>query len=793
MTEPLHDQAARTRFQTELDANFCVSAGAGVGKTTAIVRRIAEIARHQPESLGKLVVVTYARSSAEELRVRARALVLGDQGGEGRRPGDLLPRLRQAFFGTIHSFCLKLVREYGAELGIAPESELLPDEDEAALWARYCESPALESVALDPAALEEVMRFISFDELLDLAHKIDPTQAGRFLARTRFPTRPALDFSATFAAVGRGKSADGVREHQEALRGFLADFEEGAAYLRIPVFATGGKPFLEAYQEEMEPFAAWLDGQAARLASSIALGYRDFRRDQRLMTYADQIAWCRRLLDSPAILEELRARDWIVLLDEAQDTDAAMFAILQEVTRPPGAPVGEWPAAAHAAPPRPGRFCFVGDEQQSIFAQRASLPVYRGYIEAFEAGLGGERLEFSVTMRCPRQVIAAVNAIFFEGERLRQTHFPFRELHPKPGSPRGAVWMLPIRPLPEERPPVEAAFREECRQVAAFLSEHGVAGLGARRWGEVAILCPRKAWLGIAAEILGKAGLPCQLVSQQRLRGELPGISWPAALFHVLLNPWDRFELLGVLREIFAVSDVELADAQAENLPFTFWSERGLAPRLGVAMALLRELHAAAPPGGALTLGEYVRHVLESVRLAARLEAIGQPAGELSLLRREALAAELAGTPLRAWVSGLVRDLRRPLPQIAGAADEIQLLTCQKAKGLEWPVVIPLGIARAIKSGTVEYPRIEESADGIAVHISKITVIDVEKTARDLALREEMQRLFYVTLTRAKSLLILLETCALYGAAKGSFLNFCNWDGVAADGLFDEPGALPGA
>ena len=144
-------------------------------------------------------------------------------------------------------------------------------------------------------------------------------------------------------------------------------------------------------------------------------------------------------------------------------------------------------------------------------------------------------------------------------------------------------------------------------------------------------------------------------------------------------------------------------------------------------------------------------------------------------------------------VSGLVRDLRRPLPQIAGAADEIQLLTCQKAKGLEWPVVIPLGIARAIKSGTVEYPRIEESADGIAVHISKITVIDEEKTARDLALREEMQRLFYVTLTRAKSLLILPETCALYGAAKGSFLNFCNWDGVAAEGLFDEPGALPGA
>ena len=41
------------------------------------------------------------------------------------------------------------------------------------------------------------------------------------------------------------------------------------------------------------------------------------------MTYDDQIAWCRQLLESPAILEELRRRDWIVLLDEAQDTDGA--------------------------------------------------------------------------------------------------------------------------------------------------------------------------------------------------------------------------------------------------------------------------------------------------------------------------------------------------------------------------------------------------------------------------------------------------------------------------------------
>ncbi len=778
---PLHDQAARDRFESELDTNFCVSAGAGVGKTTAIVRRVAELARRDPRALARLVVVTYTNAAAEELRVRSRELLLR---GAAARGSDFLPRFRQAFFGTIHSFCLKLAREFGAELGIAPDTALLEDDD--TLWARYCESPALDAVQLDARALEEVTRFLSFDELLELARKIDPTQAERLIAANLREARPALDFSEALADAG-GKAKETTQEHQETLRRFLADFEEGAAYLRIPHFTSGARSFLAAYQAGMLPFAAWLDRQAARLAARIALGYRHFRREQGLMTYPDQIAWCRRLLDSPPILEELRRRNWIVLLDEAQDTDAAMFTILNEVTRPCGAPVGEWPRKCTAAALRPGLFCFVGDEQQSIFSRRANLRVYREYVEAFAAGLGGERLEFSVTMRCPQRVIAAVNAIFFSEDRLRQAHLSFRELHPRPDCAEGAAWVLPIEPPDGEKPKVEAAFREECRQVAAFLSEYGPGGLGVQKWNQAAVLCPRLAWLRDAAEIFIEAGLPCRLISQQRFQLELPERSWPAALLHVLLNPWDRFELLGVLREIFAVSDVDLADAQADNQPFTFWSARGLSTRLGSALELLRALHAAAPPHGSLSLGQYVDHVLQETRLAARLAAIGQRNDALQRLRLEALRAEIAGVPLRVWGAQLVRNLRRPAPQIAGVEDEIPLLTSQKAKGQEWPVVIPLGLARSIKPPSPEYPRIEESADEITVHVSNVTVNKEDNEARELARREELQRLFYVTLTRAKSLLILPDSLRLYGKSKDSFLELCKWEGSGWESLFEAP------
>jgi len=341
----LQDQPARTRFREELQMNFCVSAGAGAGKTTAIAGRVAEIAARDPDALPRLVVVTYTRSAAEELRLRSRSLLLRDPASAG-----LLPRFRQAFFGTIHSFCLKLVREFGAGLGIAPDTGLLEEDDD--LWARYCESPMLDAVPLDPAALEEVTRFLSFDALLRLARKIGPAQAARLLASDTPDPRPPLDLSAALADDG-GRSKETTRENQEMLRRFLADFSEGAAFLHIPVFDRGSASFLEACRLGMFPFAAWLDRQAARLAARLALGYRDYRREQRLMTYPDQIAWCRGLLDHPAILESLRARDWIILLDEAQDTDAAMFAILTELARPPGAAVGAWPDQPAAPGPRP--------------------------------------------------------------------------------------------------------------------------------------------------------------------------------------------------------------------------------------------------------------------------------------------------------------------------------------------------------------------------------------------------------------------------------------------------------
>ena len=811
----LDDAEARDTFTDTLNENFCVSAGAGVGKTTAIVRRIANLAlrrSERPSVLSRLVVVTYGKLAAEELRIRARDLVLEhlDKSSHGRQ--TLLADLRGAFFGTIHSFCLKLIRDEGRFLGLPETIGLLEDRDAAKLWEKFCESEVLLALELPKGLLERVSRHLTFDQLLDLARQFGPDETEADAAFDPEGAPPALDFSAALDDDG-GRSKEKTREHQRHLRRWQEEFTGDPAFLQLPEYKGGSSSFLAAVESALEPYTRWLNAAAGCLAVRIARAYRDYRLDKGLMTFRDQIYWCHRLVMDPLVLNRLRLRGYLVILDEAQDTDAEMFTILTEITRPIGAVSGAWPGVTGTPGPESGRFCFVGDDQQAIYGERADLAVYRRYIDAFKAGDAGRYLEFSVTMRCPRRVIDAVNGVF-GGGRIMQEFVEFRALDPRPGCPDGAAWRLELSPVAkgEGKPGLDARLTHECKQIADFVGARGLAGLGIKRWSEVAVICPRVRWLETAARIFGERGLPGALLSQRRLARELARYSWPAALLHVLIHPWDRFELIGVLREIFAVSDVDMArlhrqaEAPGGGVGMTFWpklpdAKNGVpSTRLRDALKLLHTLRAKLPVDapalgssshdlrvgdqGCVTLSRYVETVLESTALGARLEVIGEPASSLDQLRARALRAECEGTTLRAWVRSLVAALEEPVPTQPGAQDAVQFLTCLKAKGLEWPVVIPLGLGCEIRERPESYPRVERQEGRAEIHFSRVTVDPARKTVRTDRCAEEFQRMLYVTLTRAKRLLIAPDGRGLYDGRDPNFLALARWDELDLPALF---------
>ena len=118
--------------------NVLVMAGAGTGKTHTLVERCLHCLCEEqpPASLEEILVVTFTEAAAAEMRRRLR-----EQLEEKLRAAPDEPRWTEqialfdtAHIGTLHSFCLKLVREHFHELGLDPQLAVL-DEGEARLLA----------------------------------------------------------------------------------------------------------------------------------------------------------------------------------------------------------------------------------------------------------------------------------------------------------------------------------------------------------------------------------------------------------------------------------------------------------------------------------------------------------------------------------------------------------------------------------------------------------------------------------------------------------------------------------
>ena len=96
-------------------------------------------------------------------------------------------------------------------------------------------------------------------------------------------------------------------------------------------------------------------------------------------------------------------------------------------------------------------------------------------------------------------------------------------------------------------------------------SSHDEFGNSVRRvlalsdWSQVAVLCPRKNWLLEIERELVEEGLPVQLHSSNEKQGDRTAAAWLTALIWVAAHPEDSFEIAGVLREIFGVSDSDMA------------------------------------------------------------------------------------------------------------------------------------------------------------------------------------------------------------------------------------------
>ena len=115
------------------NADILVSAAAGSGKTAVLTERIIRTLtdKESPVDLSEMLVVTFTKAAASELRSR-----IGDALTKAcaKEPGNRFLRRQLISVGnsdisTIHSFCAKIIKKYHRQLGLPSEMRIAGDAE----------------------------------------------------------------------------------------------------------------------------------------------------------------------------------------------------------------------------------------------------------------------------------------------------------------------------------------------------------------------------------------------------------------------------------------------------------------------------------------------------------------------------------------------------------------------------------------------------------------------------------------------------------------------------------------
>jgi len=125
--DPILDPLNPTQKEAVLHqgTHLLIVAGPGTGKTMTLTHRIAYQLRSQLAAAEEILSLTFTNKAAAEMKKRLTALLPDEHGA-------------QIKVSTFHSFCLQVLREKGALLGLPADFGLLSETDAGALARQVC-------------------------------------------------------------------------------------------------------------------------------------------------------------------------------------------------------------------------------------------------------------------------------------------------------------------------------------------------------------------------------------------------------------------------------------------------------------------------------------------------------------------------------------------------------------------------------------------------------------------------------------------------------------------------------
>ena len=137
--KPQNETFTDTQWQAIFDKgdNLLVSASAGSGKTTVLVRRVIEKLKAGSQ-IDELLIVTFTEAAAREMKERIQVALqtaINQESQEQKRQHFVrqLQLLPTANISTLHAFCLTVIRRFYYLIDLDPGFRMLTDETEILL------------------------------------------------------------------------------------------------------------------------------------------------------------------------------------------------------------------------------------------------------------------------------------------------------------------------------------------------------------------------------------------------------------------------------------------------------------------------------------------------------------------------------------------------------------------------------------------------------------------------------------------------------------------------------------
>jgi ATP-dependent exoDNAse (exonuclease V) beta subunit len=649
---PVDADARQLVVERGLDATLFVEAGAGTGKTTALVGRIVQLVTRRDVELHEIAAITFTEAAAAELRDRVRrelevATADSDRdiAGRARRA---LEQVDAAALSTLHSFAQRILSEHPIDVGIPPQVEVL-DEVQSRLAFEDRWDAAIDRWMQDPSLTELLTRTTLAGIEINSRTRASLRDAAvvfnqnwdRLVDRPLGDPQPPgpIDLGPLQAALRHvlalphqcGADDDALLQHLLGLtdlhralhdstdphhvlrlltserrsRGWASNRGQKGNWTDVGVARATLAAADAAADALRDEVVADVLAQWRRLLASFTIAGADQRRAAGRLEFHDLLVLARHLLrHAPDARRQLRRRYTHLLLDEFQDTDPIQIELAVLLA---SAHTGAVDRPWHELPVDDGRLFFVGDPKQSIYRfRRADIGLF---LDARDRFATAGAVQLVQNFRTVPTVLAWVNHLFSElmaeeRPRAQPKYAPLAAARAdRPGTDHRVVLLGGPH---EDNPDATALRRREAADVAACIATIRAepAAWSIERDGtwiepslsDITILVPSRLSLPMLQEALVAADIPYRIETSSLIFDSSEVRDLLTAL-QAVDDPGDAIAVVAACRgPLFGCADTDLFDFHQAG---GSWDYRVRAPGVAsdhpvaAALAVLDDWHRA--------------------------------------------------------------------------------------------------------------------------------------------------------------------------------------------------------